>query len=77
MYTPKTRSDSTLVSCMPSSERSRVCFGEFAIFCLVEIILYLVFAECIFISFPFAHFDAASMSGLISSSTSTKVGADA
>ena len=77
MYTPKTRSDSILVSCMPSTERSRVCSGEFAIFCLVEIILYLVFAGCIFILFSFANFDAASMSGLIFSSTSTKVGADA
>ena len=52
MYTPKTRSDSTLVSCMPSTERSRVCFGEFAIFCLVKITLYLDFAGCIFIFIP-------------------------
>ena len=77
MYTPKTRSDSTLVSCMPSTERSRDCFAEFAIFCLVEIILYFVFAGCIFILFSFAHIDTASMSGLIFSSTSAKVGADA
>ena len=42
MYTSKTPSDSTLESCMPSTERSRVCFGEFAIFCLVEIILYFL-----------------------------------
>ena len=53
MYTPKTPSDSTLESCMPSTERSRVCFGEFAIFCLVEIILYFVFAGCILINFIF------------------------
>ena len=69
MYTPKTRSDSTLVSYMPSTERS--------IFCLVETILYLVFAGCIFVLFSLAHFDAASMSGIIFSPMSTKVGADA
>ena len=51
MYTPKTRSDTTFVSCMPSTERSRVRVGEFAIFCPVEIILYFVFAGCIFILF--------------------------
>ena len=32
IYTPKTRSDSTLVSCTSSTERSRDCFAEFAIF---------------------------------------------
>ena len=32
---------------MPSTERSRHFFAEFAIFCLVEIILYFVFAGCI------------------------------
>ena len=62
---------------MPSNERSRHCFDEFAIFCLVEIILYFVFAGCIFILFSFAHIDTASMSGLIFSSTSAKEGADA
>ena len=77
LNTPKTRSDSTLVSYMPLTGRSRVCFAEFAIFCLVEIILYFVFAACIFTLFSFAHFDAASMSGLIFSSTLAKVGADA
>ena len=77
MYTRKTPSDSTLESCMPSTERSRVCFGEFAIFCLVKIMLYFVFAGCIFILFSFAHFDTGSVSGLIFSSTSAKVGADA
>ena len=77
MYTPKAPSDSTLESCMPSTERSRVCFREFAIFCLVEIILYFAFAGCIFILFSFTHFDTASTSGLIFSSTSAKVGADA
>ena len=46
-------------------------------FSLVEIILYFVFAGCIFILFSFAHIDTASMSGLIFSSTSAKVGADA
>ena len=40
---------------MPSTERSRYCFAEFAIF---------VFAGCIFILFSFAHIDTASMSGL-------------
>ena len=62
---------------MLSTERSRDCFAEFAIFCLVEIILYFVFAGYIFILFSFAHIDTASMSGLIFSSTSAKVGADA
>ena len=33
----------------PSIERLRVCFAEFAIFCLVEVILNFVFARCIFI----------------------------
>ena len=69
MFTPKTCSDSTLVSWMPSTERSKACFGEFAIFCLVEIVWYFVFAGCIFILFSFAHFDAASMSGLMFSSS--------
>ena len=32
IYTPETSSDSTLVSCMPSTEKSRDCFAEFAIF---------------------------------------------
>ena len=76
-YSPETRSQSTLVSCMPSTERSRDCFAEFTIFCLVEIILYFVFAGCIFILFSYAHIDAASMLGLVFSSTSAEVGAGA
>ena len=77
IYTLKTRSESTLVSCMPSTERSRDCFAEIAIFCLFEIIPYFVFEGCIFILFSFTHIDAATTSGLIFSSTSAKVGADA
>ena len=79
MYIPKTRSNSTLVSCMPSTERSIQEFAlvnlQFSVWSRVYSIL--VFAGCIFISFSFTHFDAASTSGLIFSSTSTKVGADA
>ena len=41
---------------MPSTERSRDCFAEFAIFCLVEVILYVVFAGCIFILFFFSFY---------------------
>ena len=44
--------------------RLRVCFAEFAIFCLVEVILNFVFAGCIFILSSFAQFDTASMSQL-------------